>query len=195
MVLTDIPIMKKLRKFRKLPLLVIILSGAIYQASAQESHTAEGSLSHEGDHFKHQIAAGFGYTFIPAANNLGSAEAQGVLVPTVGLDYFYHIHPGWEIGFMADYELDHYLIVEHELERENALILALAGMYKATEHLGVFAGGGMELERHEHLAVFRLGTEYSISIGERWELVPKITYDFKEHYNTWSFSLSLAGMF
>ncbi|MEN8230844.1 MAG: hypothetical protein ABFS38_22000, partial [Bacteroidota bacterium] len=149
----------------------------------------------ETHHLKHQVAAGFGLTFNPMAGELENTEASGLFIPTIGLDYFFHVHHKWEIGFMADYELDHYVIVEHEIEREKSLLLTLAGIYKITDHWGLLAGGGIELENHEHLAILRLGTEYSFDLKKNWVILPKFVFDFKEIHSTWAFSVSLGKKF
>jgi hypothetical protein len=88
--------------------------------------------------------------------------------------------------------LDHYVVTDEQVERENAIILTLVGMYSATKYLDLFLGGGVEVEQHDNLAVLRLGLQYSIDVGKHWALVPKLHFDFKENYNTWSFALSFA---
>ncbi|MEN8157143.1 MAG: hypothetical protein ABFS10_09335 [Bacteroidota bacterium] len=155
----------------------------------------EGDTGREEHHPRHQLAAGFGFTFIPVAGGLGDTEARGLFVPQIGLDYFYHIHGRWGGGLMADYELDHYMIVEQQIEREHALLLILAGEFKITEHWAVFAGGGVEIEPHDHLGVVRLGAEYSIVLKKNWVLLPMLYFDFKENYDTWSFAVSIGKRF
>ena len=141
---------------------------------------------------KHLLGAGFGFTFIPIAGNLGDTDARGLFVPTVGIDYFFHINPRWGIGFLGAYELDHYMIIDQQIERDNAILLTLVGMFSATKHLDLFVGGGIEVEQHDDLAVFRFGVQYSIDVGKHWALVPKLHFDYKENYDTWSFAVSFA---
>ena len=144
---------------------------------------------------RHRAGAGFGFTFIPLAGQLGETDARGLFVPSLRLDYLFHLHPRWALGFMANYELDHYMIVDEQIERENALGLSLVGLFQITNHLAVYTGGGVEMEIHQNLGVFRLGMEYTIDLKKNWALVPKLYWDWKSNYNTWSFALNFARKF
>ena len=88
----------------------------------------EEENENESEELKHLIALSFGYTYIPNGAELDAAEANGYL-PTIGFDYFYRFSPRGEIGIMMDVELDHYLVVDKDLERENAIIVVLIGIY------------------------------------------------------------------
>ncbi len=165
---------------RILPL--ILLFAMVNMAAQQENELTQ----------KHMLGANFGFTFIPLGSRTGTSDASGVFTKTVGIDYFYHFHPRWGAGFMGVYEIDHYVVTDDQVEVENAVILTLVGMYSATRHLDFFLGGGVELEQNDNLAVLRLGTQYSIDVGKHWALVPKLHFDFKENYNTWSFAVSFA---
>jgi len=116
-------------------------------------------------------------------------------VPSLGLDYVRRVGHSWEIGLMLDYELDHYLIVDKELERENAFIAVAGAAYNPIEHLAIFAGGGVELEANEHLFLFRIGTEYGIHLNDNWLIVPAFFFDWKKDYDTYSISLGVGYSF
>lgn len=148
----------------------------------------------EHDH-KHLIGAGAGITFVPLGDKLGDTDARGLFAPMVGLDYFHRISRRWGAGFLGAIELDHYVVTDDQVERENALNLTLLGMYSPARYLDVFLGGGMEIEQHDNLAVLRLGTQYSILMGQHWALLPKLYFDIKGNYNTWTFAVSLARRF
>ncbi len=141
---------------------------------------------------KHLLGAGAGFTFIPLGSILEDTDARGLFAPTVGLDYIYHFHPRWGIGFMSTLELDHYIVTDDRIVRENAMIFTVVGMFSATSYLDVFVGGGIEVEQHDDRAVLSLGTQYAIDVGKHWALVPKLHFDFKENYSTWSLALSIA---
>lgn len=145
--------------------------------------------------FRHRVEAGFGFSFIPLAGELEDTDARGLFIPSVRLDYYFRMLPRWEIGLMGNYELDRYMIVDEEIEVDHALILALVGMYKITDHLGVFAGGGMEFMQKKNQGIFRLGTEYSIDLGKSWAIVPKLFLDFRGNYLTWSAAFTIAKKF
>lgn len=152
----------------------------------------EGEDEEEG---RHTIFLGFGWTHIPKAGSVDDTEATGFLVPTIGLDYMYKISPKWEVGTMMDLELDQYLIIDQELERENAVIITAIGLYRLLPHLSIFAGGGIEIEHHKNLAIFRAGIDSPFHLGKGWFLVPSFIVDFKEGYDTWSFKVSFGKEF
>ena len=126
---------------------------------------------------------------------LEDTEANGFFVPTIGLDYLYKISPRWEVGTMMDFELDNYLVVDQELERENAFIITAVGLYRLLPHLSIFAGAGVEFEHNKNLAIFRVGIDCPFQLGKRWVLVPSFAYDLKEDYNTWSLKVSFGKEF
>ena len=155
-------------------------------ANAQESEPADEKET------KHLISASFGYTFIPKATSIGGTEAKGIFVPSIGLDYFYRLSPKWEVGTMMDLELSDYLVLEKDLEREKAMVFALVGAYKLSKHINLFGGGGIELEKHHNLAIFRFGTEYIHYFKKGWILGPAFFYDLKEGYDTWSLAIAFG---
>ena len=59
---------------------------------------------------KHLIIIALGYSYIPEGGEEGETEANGVLVPTLGVDYMYRLNRKWEIGLMADVEIGNYII-------------------------------------------------------------------------------------
>jgi len=173
-------------------IVTVALLFAMPIANCQETQAGAKEQSHQQEQFKHLIGAGFGFTFIPVASIQGTTEASGLFVPNVGLDYFYGISLRWVIGFMGALEIGQYSITDDEIEIKNALNFALLGMYRATSHLGLFAGGGIEIDQNENLGVFRLGSIYTIDAGKNWAIVPKLYVDFKKSYNTWSLAVTFS---
>lgn len=144
---------------------------------------------------RHRAEIGFGFTFIPLAGELEDTDARGLFIPAVRLDYFFRMLPRWEIGFMGNYEIDHYMIVDEQIEIDHAVVLALVGMFKITDHWGVFTGGGAEILPQLTRGIFRLGTEYTIDLKKNFTLVPKLFLDFRGNYLTWSAALTIAKKF
>ena len=143
---------------------------------------------------KHLITVALGYSFIPQGSSHGE-EADGIFIPSIGVDYFYRLSPRWEIGTMIDMELGEYLVFEKELDRKNALVISLIASYRLTPHINLFAGGGIELERTHNLGIIRLGGEYAFKFKKGWMLAPGFFYDFKEGYDTWSLALAVGKEF
>ena len=144
---------------------------------------------------KHLITLVLGYSYISEGGEEAGTEADGVFVPTLGVDYLYRLNLKWEIGLMADVEIGHYIIIHKELNRENAFVIVGIGAFEISDHWAVFGGGGIELEKHKNLAILRLGTDYNFSLGKGWIIAPVITYDIKEGYDTWSLALALGKRF
>ncbi|MFT4754048.1 MAG: hypothetical protein ACI9GM_000616 [Salibacteraceae bacterium] len=149
----------------------------------------------KGKENKNLIVFAFGYTFVPKGASAEGAEAKGVLVPSIGFDYFREISDKFEIGAMIDLELAEYLILEKNLNREKAFLVVAVGAYKLSSNMTLFLGGGIELEKHENLAIARLGADYNFKLGADWVLGPSFFYDLKKGYDTWSLSLGIGKEF
>ena len=144
---------------------------------------------------KNLITVAFGYTYIPNGAALDAHEADGVFIPSIGLDYFRRINPHWEIGIMADFEFGEYIVFDKNLNRENAILFAAMANYNLTKHFSFLAGGGMELERHKNLAIIRVGSEYVFRLKKEWLITPGFFYDFKEGFDTWALSVGIGKEF
>ena len=168
-------------------LLLLVCSMSAFVGFSQEQED-------EKKHF-FAFAFAFGYTYIPKGAEVEGTVADGVFVPAIGVDYFYRIKPRWEIGVMADMEFGEYIVAERDLNRKNAIIVAIIGAYALTESINIYAGGGMEFERSHNLAVFRCGGEYSFAMGNDFFIAPGFFFDFKEDYDTWSLAVALGKEF
>ena len=186
--------MKTAFKIFPLILLVLFLSIGLQLAGQQGDAEKKERAPWEHDH-KHLLGAGFGFTLVPLGDELGDNDARGLWAPMVELDYFHRFHKRWGAGFLGAVELDHYVVTDDQVERENAVNLALVGMFSPGRYLDLFVGGGMEIEQHDNLPVFRIGTQYTIHMGQHWAIVPKLYFDFKGNYNTWTFAVCLARKF
>ena len=144
---------------------------------------------------KHLITGALGYTYIPSAGAVGSSESEGVFVPSIGLDYFYSVAKQWEVGIMSDLELGEYVLINKDLNRENALVIAAIAVYSPIKSVNIFAGGGIEIEKHHNLGILRLGTEYEFELKRNWVISPGIFFDFKEGVDTWSLSIAFGKKF
>lgn len=157
-----------------------------FKAIAQENEEEEK---------KHLISVSLGYAYIHKGASEGSESADGVLVPSLGLNYFYELSPKWEIGLMTDFEFGSYIIFEKDLKRENAFIAAAVASYSLTKSWRFLAGGGIEFEKEKNLGIVRLGTEYNFNLKNNWLISPEILYDIKEGFDTWSFSVVFTKKF
>jgi len=179
--------LKKDNAFIKHCLLIIILINIFsINTFAQENKTEEKN---------HLLTGAVGYTYIPDGTSMESDVADGIFVPSLGIDYFYRLTSKWKIGVMSDFEFGEYVIIQKELNRKNAIVVTAIVAYSLTHALNLFAGAGMEFERHHNLTVFRIGSEYTFKFNKGWILAPGLFLDLKEGYDTWSLSLSFGKEF
>lgn len=161
----------------------------------------EKHVEHEKRHadYKNMVAVKFGYTHVPGGSELHHSEAKGVYVPTIGVDYGREIHTKrgrrFELGIMLDWELDHYIIADKELERERAFIAVGGLAFNPVAHLVLFMGAGIEIEQNKNLFVWRSGLDYNFRVGKRWGIVPTFNFDWKEEYGSFSFAIGLKYKF
>ena len=174
---------------------VLLLLALAVQAAGQQSGTGKKDQAQREHDHKHLLGVGAGVTLVPLGYQLGRTDARGLFAPNIGLEYFYRINRRWGAGFIGVFELDHYVVTDDQLERENAVNLTLVGLYAPARYLDVFLGGGLEIEQHDNLALLRLGAQYSILLGQHWALIPRVYFDFKGNYNTWSLTFSFARRF
>ena len=159
-------------------------------ASAQEQAIAEPK-----EELNNSIFGTFGYTYVREGEEIGETDVTGIYIPTIGIDYYYRIVPKLKIGLMMDLELADYLIVSKNIERNKAFIATAIAAYSLPKKFAAYGGLGIELEEHKNLAVFRLGVEHELELKKEWALATGIFYDFKESYDTWTFSLALGKSF
>ena len=178
---------------------IFTLVTTITYAQNEGSHSKSDG-EHEqsdGEHeTKYKIVFSLGGTHIPAAFEHGHEE-DAVFVPTIGVDFFYHIKHKWSLGLIADIELGDYIVNfgRENLNRENALILTLMTGYEIKPHWEILLGGGIEIERHKNLAVLKAGTEYEFPMANNWNIAPSFFYDFKEEFITWALAIGVSKRF
>ena len=137
---------------------ILLLLTCNYASFCQEESTKKNNL----------LTGSFGYSYVSKGAEEGASSAEGVFVPSIGIDYFRRIHPKWEIGTMIDLELSNYLIFEKQLNRHKALVITGIVAYNLSENWTVYAGGGIELEKHENIFVGRFGGEYGFKLKKEW---------------------------
>lgn len=170
---------------RKVLLTIFATCTICYAIQAQE----------ETEELQNLLSLSFGYSYVSEGAEPEGTEVTGVYVPSIGIDYFRKITPKLEIGTMIDLELSDYLIIKKDLNRSKALVLTAIASYNPFSNVNVFAGGGIELEKHKNLGVLRFGGEYAFMLPNDWVLAPGFFYDVKEGYNTWSIAVAFGREF
>ncbi len=177
----------------------LFFTGGIYAQNEIDPASEDKENNEEEEEEKrHLITVAIGLTHIPTAEQ-DDPNNPGVFVPAIGLDYFYRFNSKWELGTMLDIETDKYFVPDvggTGIERENVFIATIIGAYSILPGWSVFAGGGMETDKHHTLGVIRFGTDYLFKLGKNgWLLGPGFFVDFKEEYVTWSLSISVGKEF
>jgi len=168
---------------------------ATHLSLAQEGVNEE--KEHEG---KNRIGFVLEATFVPEASSSEHSEesngdSKGKVVPTIGLEYIRTLSHHWDVGFSAEVELESYIIVDEQLNRENPLILVAFAIYRIIGSWFIYGGAGVELEKHKNLAVLRLGTEYEFKLSNGWDIAPTLTFDHKIDFNSFAIGFSIGKRF
>ena len=149
--------------------------------------------------FKNRLGLSFGGTYIPTASSNESCdcadENEGIVVPTIGLEYTRSLNDKWAIGSLVELELAEYIILDEDLNRHNALIVVAFAMFKILPQWFISAGGGIELEQHKNLGIFRIGTGYEIHLNNGWDIAPFFAFYHKIEFNSFSLGLSIGKAF
>lgn len=153
----------------------------------------------EAKNVKNRIGLIFEMALIPEGSSEdehGTTDARkGVFVPTVGLEYTRFIAHRWEIGLSAEVEMSHYIILDRELNRDNAFLLVAFALYELTPRWFLMFGGGGEFEQHENLFLLRLGTQYEFPLGNGFDITPTFTWDYKVKLNSIALGISIGKRF
>lgn len=147
----------------------------------------------------HGVAFLYGSILIPEYDVHGEAIGK-VLLPSVSLDYeFWWQH---KVGFLISNEfvLCSYEVQNHMgefIKRESILISALGFTYSPFKHLGIYAGGGMEmdLQNGQNFGIMRIGAQYSVPIRHDWSSIFAVASDLRNQYTSVSFEVGFAKCF
>lgn len=175
---------------RGLLLIVLVLST---QLAIAQHHEAEESAG------RHRIAPLMGFTYVfNTAQSTDKSVAGSILVPTIGFDYIYKLSHKWGLGWNNDLELSSYSVegeMNEEIRRERAYVSALVVSYELLPRFAVFAGYGVELERHQNFQVFTTGIAYAVPFRDQWALALGLNYDYKEIYQSLAFKIIFERKF
>lgn len=147
---------------------------------------------------KHTISLGIGHTMVGKGVEDGSKK--WLSLPSWAVDYNYRFSESWGIGLqneiiLSDFEVESFESKE-VITRSNPFSSMLVVGYFPLEELMVFIGGGAEFASEENFIMLRVGVEPSFEIGEKFELVTGLTYDFKvDGYDSFGLSLGVGYKF
>ena len=123
-----------------------------------------------------------------------------MIVPAFGLNYDYFFNARWGLGVHSDILMQQFKVEKHnnheEVVRENPIALCGMLFLKLHHRWAIFAGYGVEMEKHENFQLVRIGAEYGIELPKKWELGFSLEFDYKlEAYNSLLFGIGFSKLF
>jgi len=148
----------------------------------------------EGSHF--HISVAIGHTYLPESSINGKTT---LTLPSIGFDIEYYLNSKFGVGLHNDIELVVFEVEEDEgtvINREYPLLLTADFLYKPVHNLVLFVGPGVELEKEENFAVFRMGVEYMAFVNDHISFSPILFYDFRvDAYDSFSIGIGIGYRF
>ena len=144
---------------------------------------------------RHRVGLLAGITWVPRGFQV---ETSSIFAPTIGLDYDYSFAERFAVGVYTDFQLSSYFVETNEgqdVERENAFIAAVVGVFEVVSWLEFYAGPGIELEKHANYWMVRVGTSIAPTFGGVRGGSLEVYFDAKEEYVSLGISLKVAGRF
>lgn len=162
----------KVSEMKLITFITLIVFGA-YQSVAQE---------HVNEHPANFVGFFVGNTII---------VESGFQIPTVGVEYVREIAPNIGIGIVAEYEFGSHIVQKNEggsiiseVEREGAFLILPSAFFKLYKGLILTVGYGIELEKHENLAMSKVGLEYKFQMHDpNWIILPSVSWDHTELFD------------
>lgn len=131
---------------------------------------------------KQAITISGGAVYVPDGAEDAGADVTGKWVGAIGVGYKHKVREPWSLGAVVEVELDSYLIVDGDLNRENPLVVVGLAYHETLPQFEFYAGGGVEIETNKTLAVLRIGFEYEFLIKEMWIIAPTFFFDVTTEY-------------
>ncbi|MEH6705624.1 MAG: hypothetical protein V7691_12575 [Galbibacter orientalis] len=169
------------------------------QSEEELEFNAEEAFEESEEFKRNKLALFLGYSWIPQGEDEDTGEKETIFVPSIGFSYEYWFTEKWGIGTYNDIEIVKYKVEKDdenaELERENALSLAVGAVYEILPKWTAIAGGGLDIDKNETLPILHLATEYVILEKDSKELSISFSYNNKKYYDTFSIGLVYGKKF
>jgi hypothetical protein len=173
--------------------LVAILLITGFESRAQESSHVEGK-SHESLKGASRLTLGLGHTHV--AEGKVDGKSKWLPLASWSLNFDHWVSNKWAVGLQTDIILESFIIEnkdEEFIERSYPISLVPVAIYKAGEHLSIFAGVGAEFAKEKNLTMTRLGLEYGFHLHKNWEVGAALIWDGKwNYYNSWSIAFTVS---
>ncbi len=162
------------------------------QLFAQQTHHVEKeNLEKEP---KHLAGIFIGNTIIVQSN---------YQMPTVGIEYIRELNHRIGIGLLAEFEIGSHIIQKNEagiviaeVERESAFLLLPSVFVKVYKGLILTTGYGVEFEKNENIALFKLGLEYKLKMNNpKWAIFPQVSWDHTKIFDGVVYGVTFGYMY
>jgi hypothetical protein len=174
----------------------LLVAFAATPVAAQEHDPEDEAAEHSEARPRHRLAFFTGNTWIHEEGEVGAVDGL-IAAPTIGIDYAFRFSERFAVGSINDLILDSYVIVLEdgsELERELAVVTSVVVMWRATHRLQLFAGPGIEADKHETLTLLKVGLEWDIFEPHPWDVALNVAADIKGEYNALAVGLSIGRL-
>ncbi|MFP9115242.1 hypothetical protein ACLI1A_14995 [Flavobacterium sp. RHBU_3] len=138
----------------------------------------------QGEAKENHHKIGVALTHVNISSGIDGSGNKWLTLPGFSLDYDYRICEKWSLGLHTDIIIEKFAVEENlssegkTLERSYPIAPAIMGSRRFGHHTVMF-GAGAEFAKEENLFLNRIGYEYGIEIGEKWEVAAGLNYDFR----------------
>lgn len=173
---------------------LIIIAVVLFTANPTFAQHANPTEEDEVLHHKNIMGVFVGNTII---------SPSGFNLPTIGIEYVREVNHNFGIGLIAEVEIGSHIIqkgetgaIVSEVKRESAFLVLPAAYFRLYKGLILSAGYGVELEKNEDLALFKLSIEYKLAMkNEQWIVLPTLSWDHTRLFNGWVYGVNFAYIF
>lgn len=144
----------------------------------------------------HRLTGALGHTHISQGRRDG--ETQWLAVPSWSLNYDRWLTDRWAVGVQTDLVIESFVIEhgdEELLERTYPLAIVPVALWKPAPRWSLIGGVGAEVAAGRTLALTRLGAEYGVHVGDRYEVGAALVWDNKwNYYNSWGLAVTVSRL-
>ena len=160
-------------------------------ARAQEANAAE-----PGMRGVHRLTLALGHALVAEASVEGQKE--WLALASWAIDYDYWLSDRWALGVQNELVIESF-VVEKEggevIERDFPFAVVPVVYFRLNDRVALVGGVGAEFAG-ETLGFTRVGAEYGVAIGRRWEVGAALVWDNKwDYYNSWGVSFGVSRLF
>ena len=144
----------------------------------------------------HRWTLALGHALVAEASVQG--EKEWLALASWAIDYDYWLSEKWAVGVQNELVIESFIVEHHEgetIERNFPVAVVPVVYYKLNDRFSLVGGVGAEFAG-ETLGFHRLGGEFGLPIGTKWEIGTALVWDNKwGYYNSWGVSFGVSRLF